>query len=257
MLLPSPNRPRFRLPVFEGPLDLLLHLIRENKLDICDIPIAEITQQYLEYLAMWEELDLAVAGEYIVIAATLLEIKSRMLLPQPPPPESDEDVDPRAELVQRLLEYQQYQGTVETLRGWEELRGRLFFRGALENPEDYVLPLSEGDMDANSLLNALKRMLEQAGLGEDPVTAVVPRRRVSLRMKMAEVLRKVRSHPDGVAFEQLFQIPLRRYDVVLTFLALLELVRLLRIRAQQKRALGEILLFPLEPPNPLKGESAA
>src|SRR5258708_7788961 len=112
MLLASPNRPQFRLPAFEGPLDLLLHLIRENKVDIYDIPIAEIARQYMDYLARWEELDLAVAGEYLVIAATLLEIKSRLLLPQPPPPESDEDSDPRAELVQKLLEYQQYQGSV-------------------------------------------------------------------------------------------------------------------------------------------------
>src|SRR5579862_1587773 len=109
---------RFRLPVFEGPLDLLLHLIRENRLDIYDIPIADIAQQYLDYLAMWESLDLAVAGEYLVMAATLLEIKSRMLLPTPPPAAgADEEAeDPRAELVERLLEYQRFQGTVEALR---------------------------------------------------------------------------------------------------------------------------------------------
>src|SRR2546423_6274240 len=96
------NRPQFRLPAFEGPLDLLLHLIRENKVDIYDIPIAEITRQYLDYLRAWESLDLAIAGEYLVIAATLLEIKSRMLLPQVPSQYEDEgeDLDPRAELVQ-------------------------------------------------------------------------------------------------------------------------------------------------------------
>src|SRR5256885_1964791 len=94
---------RFKLPVFEGPLDLLLHLIRERQVDIYDIPIAEITQQYLEYLALWESMDLAIAGEYLVIAATLVEIKSRLLLPAPPPAEGEEEAeDPRAELVQRL-----------------------------------------------------------------------------------------------------------------------------------------------------------
>src|SRR5438552_5345747 len=107
-MLLSPNRPSFKLAAFEGPLDLLLHLIRENRVDIYDIPIAEITQQYLDYLAEWESLDLAVAGEYIVMAATLLEIKSRMLLPKPPAPEEEYE-DPRAELVERLLEYQRYQ----------------------------------------------------------------------------------------------------------------------------------------------------
>src|ERR1051325_514372 len=114
MVLAAPNSPLFRLPVFEGPLDLLLHLIRENKLDIYDIPIAEITRQYLDYLAMMEMLDLTIAGEYLVIAATLLEIKSRMLLPrQAVAVEEGEEEDPRAELVEKLLEYQRYQGTVE------------------------------------------------------------------------------------------------------------------------------------------------
>src|SRR5207249_1940592 len=103
--------------VFEGPLDLLLHLIRENEIDIYDIPIARIAQQYLDYVAMLEALDLAIAGEYIVMTATLLEIKSRMLLPAPPPIEGEAVEDPRAELVQRLLEYQRYQESVETLRG--------------------------------------------------------------------------------------------------------------------------------------------
>src|SRR5438105_10379546 len=110
MLQPASSALQFHLPAFDGPLDLLLHLIRENRIDIYDIPIAQITEQYMEYLALWESLDLAVAGEYLVMAATLVEIKSRMLLPKPPPPEADEHDDPRAELVQRLLEYQRYQG---------------------------------------------------------------------------------------------------------------------------------------------------
>src|SRR5438105_1143289 len=110
MPISTSNAPQFRLPIFEGPLDLLLHLIREQELDIYDIPIAIITQQYLEYLNEWEALDLTVAGEYLVMAATLLEIKSRLLLPQPPKNEDDEIEDPRAELVERLLEYQRYQG---------------------------------------------------------------------------------------------------------------------------------------------------
>src|SRR5215470_2427171 len=130
MLLAPANSPQFKLQVFEGPLDLLLHLIRENKIDIYDIPIAEITKQYLDYLAMMEMMDLAIAGEYLVIAATLLEIKSRMLLPlQIIAIEEGEEEDPRAELVEKLLEYQRYQGTVETLRGWEESRRMLYFRG--------------------------------------------------------------------------------------------------------------------------------
>jgi segregation and condensation protein A len=243
----SANAPRFKLPVFEGPLDLLLHLIRENQIDIYDIPIAEITQQYLDYLALWESLDLTIAGEYLVIAATLLEIKSRMLLPQAPPVEGEaEEEDPRAELVQRLLEYQRYQGTVETLQGWEEFRRNLFFRGALENPDDYLLPTPEGEMDTAGLLAALRRVLTAAGIDEDPVTAVVPKRRMSLRMKMAEVLRKVRANAEGLEFDGLFEMPCYRYDIVLTFLALLELLRMGRVKAWQKSPLAPIHLTPAE-----------
>ena len=137
--------PHFKTPAFEGPLDLLLHLLRTNEVDIYDIPIAEITGQYLAYMELLEALDLAIAGEYVVMAATLIEIKSRMLLPQEPAPEGEEEAeDPRAELVARLLEYQQYQGTLETLRTWEELRRQIYFRGALENGDDYILPMPEG-----------------------------------------------------------------------------------------------------------------
>lgn len=238
---------RFTLPVFEGPLDLLLHLIRDHQVDIYDIPIAEITQQYLQYLALWESMDLAIAGEYLVIAATLVEIKSRLLLPAPPPIEGDEEAeDPRAELVQRLLEYQRYQGTVETLREWEEFRRNLYFRGALENPDDYVLPMAAGEMSPSALVNALRRLMAAAGVDDGALSAVIPRRRVSLRMKMAEVLRKVRSRAEGLMFSGLFELPCYRYEIVLTFLAVLELLRLGRLKASQKVTEGDILLTAVE-----------
>lgn len=237
--------PHFKTPAFEGPLDLLLHLIRANQVDIYDIPIAEITQQYLAYIEMLEAFDLAVAGEYLVMAATLMEIKSRMLLPQQPVSEEEEAEDPRAELVARLLEYQQYQGTVETLRGWEEWRRLIYFRGALENADDYLLPLPEGEANATQLYRALHRLLTEAGVDERPVTAVVPRRRLSLRLKMAELARKLALHPDGLPFESLFSLPCPRYDIVLTFLALLELIRLERARAEQKILYDTIWIIPI------------
>ncbi len=246
MALAAQSTLRFTLPTFEGPLDLLLHLIRENRVDIYDIPIADITQQYLQYLELWEQLDLAIAGEYLVMAATLLEIKSRMLLPQSPSIEVEEDEDPRAELVHRLLEYQKYQGTVETLRGWEEARTMIHFRGALDNPDDYSLPLMEGELTGAHLAAALRKLLERAGIGEDSITAVVPRRKVSLRFKMAEVLRKVRGYGAGLDFELLFEEPLYRYEVVLTFLALLELLRLGKIRAIQKKPQSPIMVYPVD-----------
>lgn len=247
MLASAVRKLRFKLPVFEGPLDLLLHLIRENKIDIYDIPIAEITRQYLDYLALWEALDLTVAGEYVVMAATLLEIKSRMLLPKPPVLDPEEEGDPCAELVQRLLEYQRYQTTVEALRGWEEQRQRLFFRAAQENPDDYLLPVEEGAMNASALLAALRRVLAEAEMEDEPIFVLRPRRRMGLRMKMAEILRKLRAQAEGLSFDALFERPLNRYDMVLTFLALLELLRQGKARAEQTEPLGEIVLYPCSP----------
>jgi segregation and condensation protein A len=247
MTLSTSSALHFKLSAFEGPLDLLLHLIRKNQVDIYDIPIAQITQQYLDYLTLWQSLDLTIAGEYIVMAATLLEIKSRLLLPSPPVPEGEEEAeDPRAELVQRLLDYQKYQGTVETLREWEEFRRLLYFRAAQENPDDYLLPMEEGALQVNQLLAALQRVLAAAGVDSEPVTAVVPRRRVSLRLKMAEVLKRVRMHPDGIGFEALFTLPCERYEIVLIFLSLLELLRLGRVRVEQTEMLGAITLYPQE-----------
>ncbi len=240
--------PYFKLSAFEGPLDLLLHLIRINQVDIWDIPIAEITEQYLAYVAVLEELDLAAVGEYMVLAASLIEIKSRMLLPRPPAEEEDmEEQDPRAELVARLLEYRQFQGAVETFRGWEELRRQLFFRAATEQTEDYILPVPEAEAHVSQLYQALQRILAQAGIDEKPVTAVTPRRRLSLRLKMAEIVRIAqRAGEAGIAFDALFLLPCPRYDIVLTFLALLELLRLGRIRAEQIPPDGAILIHYID-----------
>lgn len=239
---------RFQLPVFEGPLDLLLHLIRSNEVDIYDIPIAEITRQYLEQLAEWERLDLAVAGEYIVMAATLVEIKSRMLLPRPAPPQEDDEPDPREELVRRLVEYERYTAVVEHLRGWEEYRSALFFRNSVESPEDYLLPLEEGLLSAPDLARALQRLLSAAGVQEASATAIVPRRRVSLKMKMAEIVRAASRSPDGVRFTELWETPFTLTEVVMAFLAVLELLRIGRIRVVQRRAMADFRITVAEVP---------
>lgn len=241
------DSPQFKVASFEGPLHLLLHLIREHEVDLYDIPIAQITQQYLDYLAQMQSMDLGIAGEYLVMAATLIEIKSRMLLPLPPSPEDDlEPVDPRAELVQRLLEYQLFQTPVETLREWEGFRRQLFFRGAIENPDDYLLPTAQGEMHPNSLMEALMRVLSSAGVEDSAVTSVMPKRRVSLKMKMAEVIRRVQSTVGPLGFEELFEMPCYKYEIVLTFLALLELLRLNRLTVNQKNPLDPILITIVE-----------
>jgi segregation and condensation protein A len=239
--------PHFKVPAFEGPIDLLLHLIRANQVDISDIPIAEITQQYLAMMELFEALDLQVAGEYVLLAATLIEIKSRMLLPvQAQIIGDDPDEDPRAELVARLREYQAYQASVETFREWEEIRRSIFFRGAAAEVDDYILPIQEGEATPIQLFHAIHRMLAEAGVDEKPVTAVTSRRRLSLRFKMAEILRKVISAGTaGLEFERLFSLPCTRYEIVLSFLAILELLRLVRVRIKQAGVFGSIMLYEL------------
>jgi len=231
------------LPIFEGPLDLLLHLVRENKVPITDIPIALITDQYLAYLRVMEELDLEVASEFLVMAATLLEIKSRMLLPKPPrPADEEEEEDPRAELVARLVEYQRYKALVETLQMWEAERKRWFFRGPDAPTPEYEMPIPVGELTPQHLLRALERLLTEAVDAPPPAT-LIPRKKLSLRLKMIEVWRRVQAAEDGVRFEDLLDVPLTKWDVLLTFLAVLELMRQARVEARQETLFGEITLW--------------
>ena len=133
---------------------------------------------------------------------------------------------------------------------WEEMRRSLYFRGAAENAEDYILPVAEGEATPLQLYHAIHRLLAEAGVDDRPVTAVTPRRRLSLRLKMAEILRKVNAAgPAGLDFERLFVLPCPRYDVVLTFLAMLELLRILRVRARQKGLYDGILLVGVFTPD--------
>jgi segregation and condensation protein A len=232
----------FHLPVFDGPLDLLLHLIREAKIDIYDIPIAEITAQYLEMLALMEALDLAVAGEFLVMAATLMEIKSRMLLPRPPvpPPEEDEGGDPRAELVQRLLEYEQYKQLAEQFRVLEE-EGRLRFTRTPAPEEAESVPLAE--LRPDDLIGALRRMLASFAEAGPPV-ASLQRERVNLRLRMRELWGLLQDSLKPISFRELFPDAPRpsRLEVIVTFLAVLELLRLGRIRVFQSHPLADLVL---------------
>ncbi|MGB9620326.1 MAG: segregation and condensation protein A, partial [Armatimonadota bacterium] len=176
------------LGVFEGPLDLLLHLIREQQIDIYDIPIAKVTEQYLAYLHLMEQLDLEIAGEWLVMAATLLEIKSRMLLPQDAAEEESEEEapDPRQELVERLIEYEKFKSAAEHFREREEERSRVFVRGEVELDFELKPILSLEDITAADLLAALQRIL--ADVTEEEVTTV-QRRKITVRMRMREIWR--------------------------------------------------------------------
>jgi segregation and condensation protein A len=243
-----------RLAVFEGPLDLLLHLIRTHKLDIRDIPIALVTEQYLEYLALMETLDLDIAGEFLVMAATLMEIKSRMLLPRPEPLAGDEEgQDPRAELVARLLEYERFQQVAEQLQELASETGKTFTRSVVEEWEGAV-PLVE--LRPGDLLEALRRMRgeEENGEGNGQNAPLrIRRQAVNLQQRITEILRRVRSSSGPLPFRELIfrsgrRLP--RLEVLVTFLALLELVRRGDVSAWQQGACGEIFLLPQDDPQP-------
>ena len=223
------------LALFEGPLDLLLHLCRDNKVDITDIPIAAITEQYLAYLNVMRTMNLEVAGEFLVVAATLLHIKSRLLLPIEETAEGEEGEDPRRELVRQLIEYQKFKEAGLALRALEEQRSRTFTRESLgpqESPRtDYPLEVSLFD-----LLGALRRVIEQ--MPKTDRIQIEPES-LTVAQRISEVLERM---ADGreLDFEDLFLDSREIGDVVVTLLAVLELVRLRLIRVWQVEAYGAI-----------------
>jgi segregation and condensation protein A len=237
--------PTLNLPAFEGPLDLLLHLVREHKLDIADIPIVQVTEQYLNYLAEMEERNLTLAGEFFVMAATLLEIKSRMLLPIAPKEEDEqESIDPREEIAQRLFDYEKFKALVPALQELEHERSKLFFRGQADYSGLYELPVQFGTVSASALLSALSRVLERSENGEQKVTSV-RRHRLTLRLAMHRLLYRVlESGVQGLDLhEALTEGFPTRLDIVMLFLALLELLKQGEVAVEQAQAFAPIRIF--------------
>lgn len=231
---------KVKLPVFEGPLDLLLHLIRENEIDIYDIPIAEVTRQYLEYLAIMESMDLEIAGEWLVMAATLLEIKSRMLLPREKPIKQDDEedsLDPRMELVERLIEYERFKSAADIFKEREELRSKTFFHGSVELQFDLKPTFSLENITPEDLLGALQSVL--AEVDGEPVTTL-QRRKITVRMRIRELWYRIQETAGQLTFKDLFEDDRTAAQVVITFLALLELLKSGRIVARQEETFGPI-----------------
>ncbi|MCW2278339.1 segregation and condensation protein A [Heliophilum fasciatum] len=236
------------LPVFEGPFDLLYHLIEKHEVDIYDIPIAQIAEEYLAYLRQMDELDLEVASSFVVMAAQLLSIKARMLLPAPTM-EGDsggepEPVDPRAELVERLLEYRKFKAVAEVLKAQEGIAAQVYPRvvdpASLAHLFREVNPL-EGVM-MGDLLAALQKALRRQR--RDEMVADVPREEVSVQQRMNEVLANLQQTPaEPAPLERFFTGNHYRDELIVTFLALLELVRLRRIRLLQRETLGAIYVL--------------
>lgn len=250
---PSPAvPPSVRLSAFEGPLDLLLHLVRQGRMDIFDLPIAPLCDQYLAHLAAMEEMNLNIAGDFLVMAATLLEIKSRMLLPKPPAEvaedgadgEGNASEDPRAELTQRLLEYGKFQALADSLRDAEIDRQALFFRPTADYRGLFALPPKFGEMSAADLLRTLEKIFADVGAGEKAVTSV-RRQKITLRMTMRLVLGSAeKGGGAGIALADLLpEPPFALLEIVLLFLALLELLKQGSLIVAQEAFCGEIRVF--------------
>jgi segregation and condensation protein A len=230
---------RVELDVFEGPLDLLLHLIKKNEVEIIDIPVATITEQYLAYLEMLHGLRLDVAGEFLVMAATLTLIKSRLLLPRTEEDEDEEEADPRAALVQQLLEYQRYREAALALSERPLLHRDVFAREPLDDPQ-----LTRGgeprrlQVSVWELLEALRAVINRTRA--ESVHEVIVER-LSLRDRVRAVLQAL-SVARALDFESLFGDDTSRFEIVLTFLALLELIKLGAVRAVQEERFGRIVI---------------
>lgn len=224
-----------QLEIFEGPLDLLLHLIKKNEVSISDIPIAAITEQYLATLDLMQNLNLDVAGEFLVMAATLIHIKSRMLLPAgDDEPDEDEGIDPREELVRRLLEYQRFKDAAAELEQRELLTRDVFTRSASSIEEASAPGFRE--VSLFELLTALRRVIER--LPKDNVHEVVLEK-ITVREKMTLILDILRAG-ERVHFEALFSAVKSRMEIIVTFLAMLELVKMRAIRIFQEALNGPI-----------------
>jgi segregation and condensation protein A len=225
--------PPVAIAAFSGPLDLLLHLIRINEVSITDIPIFEITEQYTAYLDTMRELDLDVASEYVAMAAELIYVKSRMLLPRAP---GEPEADPRADLAQRLLEYEKFKRSAETLHAIDTLRGGLWPRPEVE------IPKAEGDetleVSLFDLIETFRRVTEDYRLAHPPALAI-HHLRFSVRDKMIELLERLDENRTMPLLEFLGQMRYRA-EAVTAFLACLELIRLGVVRAFQARSFAEI-----------------
>lgn len=236
---------RFKLDVFEGPLDLLLHLVKKNEVEVNDVPTATITEQYLGYLEMMHDLQLDVAGEYLVMAATLLLIKSRTLLPASEEDLEEEELDTRANLVRQLLEYQRYREASLELSERPLLNRDVFTRPLLDADSEELAELKADDGPPRvratvwELFEAFRRILKKA----DEVEPVhdVEFEQVSLRDRARLVLDRLRS-TRCIDFETLFADGATRLEVIVTFLALLELVRLKAVTATQEERFGRIVV---------------
>ena len=235
----------FRINDFEGPLDLLLHLIKENKMDIMDIEIEKITDQYMKFLEEQEKLNLEIASDYLVLASELLEIKSRLLLPrQELDVESEEEFDPRSELVNRLLEYQTYKDITKVLQEKEELRSEIYTK-APENVKNYIDEVTEihADVTLDDLVEALKKYLVRKE-EKKPLNTKVTVNEISISSRRHDIKRLLKNKKK-IDFFELFPVVSKEY-VVATFLAILEMAKDKELVIKQDDTFSDIVVEVIE-----------
>jgi segregation and condensation protein A len=232
-----------RVASFEGPLDLLLHLIKKNEVNIYDIPISLITQQYLDYLEVMTELNLDTVGDFLVMAATLIHIKSRTLLPRPDPKQEDPEGDPREELIRRLLEHQKFKAAAELLHEKEIQRSAQWGRpDAVVNDVVGEAPEPEVEIDLFSLMAAFRQVLERV---KQRPKVMLPPEQIPIETRIEQLLARL-STTEACGFEDLFEDVQTKPGVVVTFLALLEMIRLKLIRVFQQGNFGPIRIYKRE-----------
>lgn len=224
-----------KLEIFEGPLDLLLYLIKKQDMDIRDIQVSLITQEYLDIIHMMKDLNLEMAGEFLVMASTLLQIKAHSLLPANPAAETEDGPDPRAELTARLLEYQKFKDAAQFLTGKEFEARDTFYRNQIPTFSEEDLRLDASLFD---LLDAFKDVLRLAG---DDVKDLLYEE-IPLEQKIREIIDLMEAK-GALMFSDIFKPGKPRRELIITFMALLELIRLKQVIAKQSEHLGEIMVY--------------
>ena len=233
---------KVKLPVYEGPLDLLLDLIEKNEMDIKDVQVSLIAQQYLDYLNQMREMNLEIAGDFLVMAATLLYIKSKMLLPPDEEEKEEEGPDPRTVLIEKLMEYQTFKRAAQQLGILESERGKVFTR---QIAEYYLEGLSPEEPEINTFSADLYDLLQafQTALAKASKEMVheIHEQVISIEEKMEEIKRRLASE-GRFPFFSLFRKPWTRNELIATFLAMLELARMKLVRVRQDQVFGEIMI---------------
>src|SRR5688572_30967820 len=241
-----------RLEHFEGPLDLLLHLIKRHEVSIYDIPITTITKQYLEYIDLMTEMNLDVAGEFLVMAATLIHIKSRLLLPRAHPAQEEPEEDPREALVRRLLEHQKFKAAAELVHERESLRSAQWTRP--DGPIAEIAgeaPEPEVEVDLFSLISAFRNVVERA---RQRPKMYLPSEQIPIEDRIEQLMARL-SETEACGFEDLFSDVESRAGLIVTFLAMLEMIRLKLVRVFQSGVVGPIRVYkrarPADAPKPI------